>query len=230
MKTWYAYDGLGSVLGEVNATTGDLAKARVYDVYGTVRAEDTATSQSAHKYVGAMGHPSEYETGLIYMRARYMDAETGRFISEDPAGQGRNWFTYCSNDPVNAVDESGRAERPLSANAKKLGDTGWYYLLDKWYSAGPGGAQLRDVVIWDQRGKYVGEWVLGEGRWKHGPNRSMRQEVFDAIGDVERANGIGISSLDTYMRSDPLDFIAIMLDAGGMHEDANKIDKINQYL
>ncbi|MEM5789961.1 MAG: RHS repeat-associated core domain-containing protein [Syntrophobacteraceae bacterium] len=108
VKTWYAYDGLGSVVGEISGSTGDLAKARVYDVYGTVRAEDNATSASKHRFVGALGHPSEGETGLIYMRARFMDPATGRFISEDPAKDGVNWFVYCNNDPVNRLDQNGQ--------------------------------------------------------------------------------------------------------------------------
>ncbi len=42
------------------------------------------------------------------MRARWMDPATGRFLSEDPAGQGANWLIYCSDDPVNRADLNGR--------------------------------------------------------------------------------------------------------------------------
>ena len=42
------------------------------------------------------------------MRARYYEANTGRFISEDPSHKGSNWTTYCRNDPVNMCDQSGR--------------------------------------------------------------------------------------------------------------------------
>jgi len=62
---------------------------------------------SRHKFVGALGHTSEDETGLIYMRARWMDPSLGRFISEDPARDGANWFEYCRGNPVNAVDPDG---------------------------------------------------------------------------------------------------------------------------
>lgn len=41
------------------------------------------------------------------MRARYMDPVTGRFISQDPAKNGVNWFSYCGNNPVNAIDQTG---------------------------------------------------------------------------------------------------------------------------
>ena len=51
---------------------------------------------------------SEDETGLIYMRARYMDPALGRFISEDPSRDGVNWFVYCGSNPVNLGDRTGR--------------------------------------------------------------------------------------------------------------------------
>jgi RHS repeat-associated protein len=35
---------------------------------------------------------------------RYYDASTGRFLSRDPIRDGYNWYVYCENDPVNAVD------------------------------------------------------------------------------------------------------------------------------
>src|SRR5690606_16428295 len=49
---WHAYDGWGSALGEISGSTGQLTKARVYDVYGTVRAEDRSASQSRHRLSG----------------------------------------------------------------------------------------------------------------------------------------------------------------------------------
>jgi len=88
------------------ADIGNLTAARKYDVYGLVRSGDSGTSR--HKFVGSLGHTSEDETGLIYMRARWMDPALGRFISEDAARDGANWFEYCRGNPVNAVDAEGR--------------------------------------------------------------------------------------------------------------------------
>ena len=44
---------------------------------------------------------------MIYLRARYYDSENGRFISEDPAKDGYNWYSYCGGNPVMFVDPSG---------------------------------------------------------------------------------------------------------------------------
>jgi RHS repeat-associated protein len=49
--------------------------------------------------------------GLYYMRARYYDPETGRFISEDPIGfEGGdvNLYVYVGNNPIGAIDPNGQ--------------------------------------------------------------------------------------------------------------------------
>ena len=103
---WYVYDGLGSVVAQVDPA-GDVTYSAKYDVYGAVRGT-TGTATSAQGFVGGLGHLSEAATGLIYMRARYYDPNTGRFVSEDPKGDGSNWYTYCNDNPVNDVDSDGK--------------------------------------------------------------------------------------------------------------------------
>lgn len=46
-------------------------------------------------------------TKLYYFNARYYDRSMGRFITEDPAQIGINWFVYCENNPVSKIDETG---------------------------------------------------------------------------------------------------------------------------
>jgi hypothetical protein len=48
------------------------------------------------------------ESGLVYMRARYYEPGMGRFVSEDQAMDGTNWYSYCSNEPVDRADCTGR--------------------------------------------------------------------------------------------------------------------------
>ncbi len=84
------------------------------DIYGLVRAGDNGTSRHRRRpelvegFVGSLGHTSEDETGLIYMRARWMDPALGRFISEDPALHGLNCYVYCDSNPVVRADATGR--------------------------------------------------------------------------------------------------------------------------
>ena len=53
------------------------------------------------------GKDLDEDTGLYYYNARWYDAETGRFVSEDPARDGQNWFIYVSNNPLKFVDPTG---------------------------------------------------------------------------------------------------------------------------
>jgi len=79
------------------------------DVYGSPRRPDPSPTVGKHRFGGKLGHTTEPDTGgLIYMRARWMDPVTGRFISEDPAADGDNWYAYCYNNPVNFSDSDGK--------------------------------------------------------------------------------------------------------------------------
>ena len=59
---------------------------------------------------GTLTNPFQYtgreldsEVGLFYYRARYYDANTGRFVAEDPTGFGSgdpNFYRYVMNNPV----------------------------------------------------------------------------------------------------------------------------------
>ena len=66
------------------------------------------------QFAGGVGHLTD-DSGLIYMRARYYDPASGRFISEDPGRNGTNWYARCGYNPVNAIDASGKIADPLAA-------------------------------------------------------------------------------------------------------------------
>jgi RHS repeat-associated protein len=109
---WYVYDGLGSIVEEVDPS-GNITAARKYDVYGLVRSGQLGSS--SQKYVGSLGHESDTNTGLIYMRARYMDPVLGRFLSEDPGRDGINWCIYCRDNPISFTDYTGLGPGTLIA-------------------------------------------------------------------------------------------------------------------
>ena len=62
------------------------------------------------------GYHYDRDLGLYYLGSRYYDSEVGRFISPDSVeylGAGGdfiayNLYAYCSNNPVNRVDHTGR--------------------------------------------------------------------------------------------------------------------------
>lgn len=110
---FYLYDGSGNVNAIVD-DNGALLKRIDYDVFGAERATgydsgaNNANAESNRmKFSGAVGHVGEPDFGLVYMRARYYDPALGRFISEDLVYNGPNWYHYCSNNSVNAMDPTG---------------------------------------------------------------------------------------------------------------------------
>jgi RHS repeat-associated protein len=69
------------------------------------------------------GEQVDGSTGLQYLRNRYYDMETGRFISRDPLSAMPGWvehpYMYASANPVNLVDPLGlvRSIGHLAGNA-----------------------------------------------------------------------------------------------------------------
>ena len=74
-----------------------------YDAYGNELTENEG-DENPYRYCS---ENTDKETGLIYLRNRYYDPELGRFLTEDPAQDGLNWYVYCGNNPVMRVDPTG---------------------------------------------------------------------------------------------------------------------------
>jgi len=104
VTSYYHADGLGSVASLSNSA-GALSNTYSYDSFGKLTAS-SGTLTNPFRY---SGREFDLETGLYYYRARYYDAATGRFASEDPAGfdGSLNFYDYVENDPVDWTDPSG---------------------------------------------------------------------------------------------------------------------------
>jgi RHS repeat-associated protein len=89
---------------------GNVIKTYDYDPYGNQLQDVDSTDANPYRYCGEY---YDIESGYTYLRARYYDSSIGRFISEDPAMDGYNWYVYCGNNPVMYVDPSGMIPIPL---------------------------------------------------------------------------------------------------------------------
>jgi RHS repeat-associated protein len=76
-----------------------------YDSFGNL----TASSGSIANRFQYTARELDPETGIYFYRARYYDATTGHFLSEDPVGfeGGVNFYPYAENDPVIFSDPFG---------------------------------------------------------------------------------------------------------------------------
>jgi RHS repeat-associated protein len=61
------------------------------------------------------GKDLDEDVGLYYFNARWYDASTGRFISEDPIRDGSNWHVYVSNNPLRFIDPTGMYINPINS-------------------------------------------------------------------------------------------------------------------
>lgn len=105
--SWMLTDHLGSVTDLVS-DQGVVVEHRRYDSFGRQIAESEASTPVRY---GFTGREFDSEIDLLYLRNRFMDAESGRFISEDPiafSSMDSNLYRYVNNSPVNFRDPFGR--------------------------------------------------------------------------------------------------------------------------
>ena len=98
----YMYDGHGNMVQQVK---GSIVENKTrYDAFGNV-VESSNVNDTPFGYCGEY---TDSESGLVYLRNRYYDTASGRFITEDPVKDGLNWYAYCGGNPVMFWDPSGK--------------------------------------------------------------------------------------------------------------------------
>jgi RHS repeat-associated protein len=100
--TYFHADATRSIV-KVTDSLGAVVSARQYDAWGNL---DGGSTVEGYAFTGREWDP---EARLYYYRARYYDANAGRFISADTAGfdAGLNQYAYVDDNPVNFIDPTG---------------------------------------------------------------------------------------------------------------------------
>lgn len=101
-----AHGNMISTLSKSGTNAYTFTAVRTFDAWGVIR-RGAASGDPKGRYCANLGHKQDDESGLVYMRARYYEPGSGRFVTQDSHMYGRNWFCYCSNDPLQKIDKSG---------------------------------------------------------------------------------------------------------------------------
>ena len=110
-SSYYLYDGLGSTR-QLTDANGVVTDGYLYDAFGVGLAR---TGSTVNSFL-FQGQQYDAASGAYYLRARYYDQNSGRFISQDPlAGSGDDpaslhRYLYASGDPVNRFDPGGQSD------------------------------------------------------------------------------------------------------------------------
>jgi RHS repeat-associated protein len=80
---------------------------------------DRSFDRDPPEWLGSLIQGKRDDSGLMYMRNRYYDPNTGRFTQEDPIGLagGLNLYGFANGDPINFSDPYGLKTCPPECGA-----------------------------------------------------------------------------------------------------------------
>ena len=100
---FYHGDNVGNVIAMTDVN-GDVTHSYSYDAFGRLL-DSVEADDNPFTFVGLHGVMRE-AAGLYFMRARFYDAQTGRFLGEDPVWS-TNLYAYAENNPLRFIDAAG---------------------------------------------------------------------------------------------------------------------------
>jgi RHS repeat-associated protein/uncharacterized repeat protein (TIGR01451 family) len=106
-SAFYDFDALGSTAGLTDASGAYVNRYR-YLPFGEALTSPSEALSNPFSFEGQLGI-MQGTNGLAFMRARYYQADSGRFISPDPIrlSGGTNLYRYVDNQPTRFTDPSG---------------------------------------------------------------------------------------------------------------------------
>ena len=182
---YYRQDSHGNVTALLDFA-GNEVKNYKYDAYGepqgtrlnpagdqTIIYQWKAETERVYNPFGFCGEYTDSESGLIYLRNRYYDPSTGRFINEDPIRDGLNWYVYCENNPIMFVDPWGLAIWLVHGTFNGTADN------DPWVSTEFWTAEIQNYVS----ETFNNEPLYAEA-WSGSNNKNAREKGAEELRDM----------------------------------------------
>ncbi len=133
------------------------------------------------EWYGSLVQDKKDGTGLMYMRNRYYDPQSGQFTQEAPIGLagGLNLYGFAGGDPVNFSDPFGLCR---DANGNTLPDS-----------------ECRQITAAEGEAMYDAAVASGDWTWTNiTANKDVQNNVGDCTDYIESAmQGAGFPSLGT---------------------------------
>lgn len=126
---YYMYNGHADVvqIHKLDAGVIVILNTYDYDIFGNVISSVIVISNA----ITYAGYYFDDETGYYYLRSRYYNPETARFITEDSFNGfytdplSLNKYTYCHNSPLTYYDPDGTFLKELWGGVKNVGKVVW---------------------------------------------------------------------------------------------------------
>ena len=204
-----------------------------YTPFGLPKAQEGATD-NPFTYVGGLGVIAEAD-GLYFMRARFYDPDTGRFLGKDPVegvltdSRGLHRYAYALNSPLGVTDPSGQLSKQALLK-----------LLQRQYKGKPAKQFYSDLLEMLLGEREPGNWSSAETygqaaedeivkQIKSGAERVARewlQEKMPFTGSVFRAYSVATSWTIIYevgvagakVASDNTDWVQAMYTQAAIQE------------
>jgi RHS repeat-associated protein len=186
-RSFFHLDGLRSTVSLTNAAGGSR-QSIFYDAWGNER-DRVGSSVNNFTFTG---HEKDEETGLIYAKARFYDAEVGRFLSQDSflgeanAPPSLHRYFYAHANPLRFVDPTGNQSE----------ETDWEKLQevsDQYFREGPAKIDIKtpdeyeepvDSKLYRKAKFWLGAtWFVMSETAAH-TGRAIGQEVQGALDEL----------------------------------------------
>jgi len=118
--SYYHYDALGSTR-QLTDETETVTDSYTYNAWGEI-IEQTGTTTNPFRWIGNVGYYWDEETQDYYVRARYYQPQSGRWMTQDPLMFADGVNLYLAYFVPNGIDPNGMAGTGVNDCFKSLGN------------------------------------------------------------------------------------------------------------